>query len=188
MITKTLKNLLLLIVAFAILTFVSCAEDDDGPDGEISGTLIGTWTGGSATVNSFLVNGEDISSFIEDFIQLLIDSGLSQEEANVFAEEFENGFAEGFTEIFEGTFTFNEDGTYSVTDSEGSDSGTWELANDDQTVVIDRGTEDEIELEIVSLTESRFEGLIVEFIEDGDLDGDGIDDTIALSVSIVFTR
>lgn len=187
MIINTLRNLLLLLIAVATLTFISCSEDDDGPDGEVSGTLVGTWTNGSATVNSFLINGEDISVFIDDFIQLLVDAGSLEEDALALADLFEDGLEEEFTEPYEGSITFNEDGTYSSSDSEGSDSGTWELSNNNQTIIFDKGTEDELEVEIVSLTDSRFEG-IIEIAETDDLDEDGTADTFLISMTVVFTR
>ena len=184
---KTLKNLLLLAVAISTLTFVACSEDDDeGPEGT-AGDLIGTWTGGSATLNSFTINGEDISDFFAELIQALIESGFSEAEAEAFAMEFEDALSSGFTEPFEGSITFNEDGTYTSTDAEGSDSGTWELTNNDQAILFDKGSVDELEVAIVSLTDTRFEGL-VEFSETEDIDEDGTADTIAVSVTIVFTR
>ena len=184
--TKTLRNLLLLVIALATLTLVACSEDDDGPAG-ITGDLIGTWTGGSATINSFTINGEDLSTFLDAFIQLLIDAGASQADADAFADEFEDELSAGFTEFFEGSITFDENGTYTSTDSEGSDSGTWELTNNDQTILFDKGTEDELEVEIVSLTDTRFEGLI-QISETEDIDEDGTADILAASISLVFTR
>ncbi len=188
MIIKTLKNLLLLVVAVATLTLVACSEDDDDGPAGVTGDLIGTWTGGSATVNSFTINGEDISTFIDAFVQLLIEAGASQAEADAFAAEFEDELSAGFTEFFEGSITFNEDGTYNSTDAGVTDDGTWELANNDQTIVFDKGTVDELEVQIVSLTDSRFEGLVQEN-ETEDLDDDGTaDDVLAVSITLVFTR
>ena len=186
--TNYVRNLLLLLVAFTTLTFVACSEDDDGPDGEISGTIVGTWTGASATVNSFTINGEDISVFLDEFKQFLIDfGGSTQAEADAAIAELEALLQEGYTEVFDGTMTFNEDGTYEFTDSTGPESGTWELSNDGRTLTFDPGTEDELAMSIVSLTDDRLEGAIL-FEESDDADLDGTDDTLSVSISIVFTR
>lgn len=184
---KYLKNLLLLGVIATALTLVSCGDDDGDSGGNITGSLVGTWTGGTATVNSFTINGEDVSVFLEQYRDLLIESEeFTEEEADAFLEFFEEILIGGFTETFEGTITFNEDGTYESTDSEfGTETGTWELSG--STLTIDGGTEDELDVEVVSLTDSRFEGTIKEDVSE-DLDGDGTSDDLSIDVTIVFTR
>jgi len=181
-----IKDLLLLALFSSMLVLFSCSEDEPS-GGEISGTLVGTWTDGTATINSFTINGEEISNFLETLKQLLIGFGTSEEQAEVFISELEGELKEEFTETFEGSIEFKDDGTYVATDSEGADIGTWELIDDNQSILFDKGTDDELTVRIVSLTESRLEGLIEE-VETEDIDDDGDSDTISVSVTIVLTR
>ena len=181
-----IKNFLLLTLFTSMLVLFSCSEDEPS-GGEISGTLVGTWTDGTATINSFTINGEEISNFLETLKQLLIGFGTPEAEADVFISELESELEEEFTETFEGTIEFKDDGTYVATDSEGTDTGTWELIDGNQSILFDKGTDDELTMRIVSLTDSRFEGLIEE-VESGDIDDDGDSDTISVSVTIVLTR
>ncbi len=188
MFIKQIKNYLLLFVGISMLALMtSCSEDEDEIPGDVSGSIVGTWTGGTATLNSFTVNGEDFSVYIEALIQELIDAGFPVEDAEAFFDDFEEAFVQGATETFDGTLTFNADGTYESTDSEGTDTGTWELIKNDESILIDKGTDEELEIQIISLSDSRFEGLI-EDEEVDDFDDDGVDDTFAISVSITLTR
>ncbi|GEM_PF-1992695 len=186
MILNRLFKLFSLCAVALMLLFTGCGDDDSAPDG-VAGTIVGTWTGASATFDSFLIDGQDVSALIEELRQVLIDLGGSEAEADEFAQEFEDSLTEALTESFEGTFTFKADGTYEVSDDQGTDSGTWEVTNNDQALLFDRGTTDELEIEIVSYSDTRFEGL-VDIEEQDDIDDDGSANTIAATLRIVFTR
>ncbi|MEA1898182.1 MAG: lipocalin family protein, partial [Bacteroidota bacterium] len=51
-----------------------------------------------------------------------------------------------------GTLSFDDDGTYSMTAMQQTDTGTWELSSDEKTLIMDKGTADESETTLVSLT------------------------------------
>lgn len=54
-----------------------------------------------------------------------------------------------------GTITFNKDGTYTMTIMQQTEDGTWELSVDETTLIMDKGTGDEDEATLASLTLSR---------------------------------
>lgn len=54
-----------------------------------------------------------------------------------------------------GTLSFDDDGTYSMTAMQQTDTGTWDLSADEKTLIMDKGTVDESETTLVSLTLSK---------------------------------
>ncbi len=54
-----------------------------------------------------------------------------------------------------GTLSFDDDGTYSMTAMQQTDTGTWDLSSDEKTLIMDKGTVDESETTLVSLTLSK---------------------------------
>ena len=188
---NTIKNLLLLFV-FAALMLTSCSGDDGGDvvmdDEEMgaAGTLEGVWTSGTATINSITIDGQDLDDWLEDLRQELIEGGLSEEDINDILMQNTDAFTEGYEDL-DGTLTFNSDGTYEINDSEGSDTGTWELTNEDQTLILDQSTADELAMDIVSLTASRFEGLVEEELGLSN-DEEGSNSIVAISATFVFER
>ncbi len=175
--TKLIKSLLLLAVAISALTLVSCSEDDDdGPSG-VSGTLVGSWESASVTIDEITVNGQDLVAYLQGigFPQELIDF-------------FEAGLAEGTEESFAIDLEFRADGTYTATDETGSENGTWELTNGDTVILFDKGTENEFEMTIVSLTDTRFEGSVMDVDNSEDIDEDGTNDELSISLTLVLTK
>lgn len=190
---KVTQQFLSLLMAFVFaFSITSCSDDDEDDNGgtpaDVAGTLEGTWTSGTVTVNSITINGEDFTSYFSEQFQPLVDAGfLTQAEADALAAEFEGELTTSYQEDIEGSITFNPNGTYQTIDDDGTLSGTWSLTNNDQTLLIDEGTEDELSLQIVSLTNSRLEATYSE-IETEDVDGDGMGETLNVSITYVFTR
>lgn len=183
--TKTIiKNFLLVLTAILSLTIISCSKDDDPGAGIDPDALVGTWTTGSVSVQSITIDGEPFSDFLDAFRELLIGFGATQAEADEAIAELEAELEEGSTEGFPSAITFNSNGTYEVTvEGEGSDTGTWEFTKNETAILIDKGTDDETEIQIVSLTESRFEGTITMTEEDEELGSE-----ISIILSIVFNK
>lgn len=172
------NKLLLLLVAVSLITFTSCSDDDEPGGGtDVSGTLIGSWNSGSVEINEITINGESLSSFYAGL-------GLPQE----FIDQIEDALAAGASESFAIDLQFNADGTYSATDEEGTETGNWELTNNDTKILFDKGTADEFELDIVELTATRFEGEISEVDNSEDIDEDGTNDEIVINVSLILNK
>jgi len=156
---------------------------------DVAGSLEGTWTISSASLESIAINGEDFTIFFQDLFQDLLDLGfVTQAEVDESINLFESEIEGDFTDEFEGMLTFNANGTYTIADSEGMDTGMWNLKNGDKTLVIDEGTEFEVEIDIVSLTNSRFEGSITESDNSEDIDEDGTDDELEIVLNLIFTK
>ncbi|WP_425392081.1 lipocalin family protein [Ekhidna sp.] len=172
----TIKSLFLSLLAATLLVFTSCS-DDDGVSGDTSAQIIGKWTSGSVVIDDISVNGEDLASYFQGL-------GLPQE----FIDQFQASLAEGFEDGFLIDIEFKADGTYTSTDEDGTDSGTWELTNNETKLLLDKNTEDEIEVDIVSLTDSRFVGTFSEVDNSEDLDDDGVNDELSISVTITLNK
>jgi len=174
---KIIKNYLLLLTIISVALF-SCSDDnDEGPVG-VSGSLIGEWSASSAQVDELTINGQDFSTFLSGL-------GLPTEFVELFEEEFAG---DDLIDEFVFDITFNEGGTYLLEDTDGSETGTWELISNNSKILLDKGTEDEFEMDIVELTDVRLETSISEVDNSEDIDEDGTNDEISLSISLIFTR
>ena len=153
------QGTLLLLVSIFVLT--SCEKDEDNKKDD----LIGKWNITSVE-SEITINGVNIIDYLMD------ELGLSQSEAEEFAEMF----------MFDvtGTIEFNSDGTYETIIDGESESGTWELI--DNTLILDKGTESEMEFEIISISSSK---LVIEFVETDnseDINEDGTNDTFIIKM------
>ncbi|MFK7953512.1 MAG: DUF4923 family protein [Ekhidna sp.] len=182
------KNILnqigLLLVAVSVLTFTSCSEDDEptaGGEGNVSTTILGTWTTGSFTVSELSINGGSIADFFAGL-------GLEGELLDQLVAGLESGFEEDLAGSGNVAFTFNADGTYSVTDSEGTESGTWELNSSETMITFDEGDESEFTMDVVSITATKFVGAFTETDSSEDLDEDGSNDTIKITAQLILER
>jgi hypothetical protein len=153
------QGTLLLLVSVFILT--SCEKDEESKEDQ----LIGKWN--ITSVETVItINGKDI---IDYFME---DLGLSQSEAEEFAE--------WFTFDITGTIEIKSDGTYETVFDGETDSGTWELV--DNTLTLDKGTNDEVEVEIISITSSKLVFEMVESDNSEDFDEDGTNDTLVMKM------
>lgn len=177
MIRTILKTILLAFIAMSATLLISCSDDEEAPAGDLSGNLIGSWTSTSVLIDEITVNGVDL---VEYFTSL----GLPPE----FITLFEEGFAQGLEEDFDVEISFMEDGTYTTTDVDGTDSGVWELNANSTVLTLDKGTADEFEIEIVSLTDEQFVGKVSEVDESEDLDDDGTNDTLRISITLTLAK
>jgi hypothetical protein len=153
------QGTLLLLVSVFILT--SCEKDEESKEDQ----LIGKWN--ITSVETVItINGKDI---IDYFME---DLGLSQSEAEEFAE--------WFTFDITGTIEIKSDGTYETVFDGETDSGTWELV--DNTLTLDKGTNDEVEVEIISITSSKLVFEMVESDNSEDFDEDGTNDNLVMKM------
>ncbi|SNT27166.1 hypothetical protein SAMN05421640_3083 [Ekhidna lutea] len=176
MIKTTAKTLLQSLLLVILSVFIACSEDE-GITAGVSGKLIGSWNSGSVAVTDITINGDDLATY---YTNLGISPDLIEQIETALESEIEQGF--------QIDIEFKSDGTYTSTDSEGTDSGTWELTSNDTKVLFDKGTEDELEVNIVSLTESMFVGSFTQVDDSEDIDEDGINDELSISISITLNK
>ncbi len=161
---RKFKGLFLPLAALIMLS--SCGKDDEG--GTSSG-LVGTWKFSSLDVIEVSVDGKDI-------IEYFTDLGLSEAEAQEFADSFSTS-AEENSDIANVTVEFKSDGTYkSSQPGEADDTGTWTLSEDGKTLTIDDQT-----YTVSSLTSSQLVARIDEESEE-----DGL--TIKIVIEFSFTK
>jgi hypothetical protein len=153
-----LPLLVLLLFSFAI---VSCGSDDDD---EAPVSIIGTWEAVSSDVEiAASINGIPLQ---QELIELFLgSSGFDLE----ILDEDDNS-----------TIEFKSNGTYVVTDDDGTETGTYTVSNDNKIVILtftdddddDDDSPDETQFNIVSLTATNMtvQSLVEDsFEEDGDL-------------------
>jgi hypothetical protein len=163
------SNFLANILACLFIIFaLSCKKDNDS-----SSLLVGTWN----TTNSVLEVTIDGIDYVEYLVNEL---GYTQEDAEAILTLYQNG---GPSQII-----FRENGTYiaSFVDDD-PESGTWRLSEDEKTLTIIPEDDDELIIEIVSLTESSLE-VIITNQEMGDVNEDGDDELIIYTQTMNFSR
>lgn len=96
--------------------FTSCKDDDGENNPQTNSLLVGVWQYESADVE-ITINGKDIIDYLVEAFE------LTEEEAAELAADFEEEIDD-----FDGIrWTFTNDGKYTLTSSEGNESGTWTL-------------------------------------------------------------
>jgi len=160
------------LLAFVILFTASCEKDEEVKPSDVTGE----WTVSSVSIE---LNVGDKS-----FIDYLVDAlGVSDTEAQLFESLFEDALEEGFT----GTIEFKSDNTYVSTFEGSTETGTWELISGGEQMILDKGTADEITLDILSLSDNMMKvGLSEEETED--LDSDGTAETISINVELTLEK
>ena len=156
----------------SIAFFVSsCKKDKETKDADI----VGNWTISSATVSA-TIDGKSLS-------QYFLDLGTSSTEADQFAQAFNDAVQQSFT----GTVNIKSDHTYTINSGGSSDGGTWALNSSGDKLTLDAGTADEATFDILSVDKNS---LHIKFSQDqmDDLNGDGTDETIAVSVDMNLTK
>ena len=167
------KLLMLVVLPLSVLITTSCGDDDDDDVGG-ENDLIGTWTTTGATLE-FTIDGQDLVQFFADIL------GLSDTEAQEFADLFQQGFSEGF----EGTFTFNSDGTYTANFDGVAQSGEWTLSGD--TLTLSPVGDDPVSLTIITLNSSSLVVQLTE-TESADFDDDGTNEELSIVVELTFSK
>lgn len=176
MITRKLKTLLggKLI---ALYIFLASCSSDDGPLPDVSGTLMGSWNAVSITISELRVNELDLFDYFKSI-------GYPDDIANDFKEAIENGF----TESFDAKFNFLEEGVYEAVYEDSSLEGTWAITDENKNIIFDQGTEQEYTMEIIELSDSKFEAAVQEVDATEDYDGDGENDELTVSILLTLDR
>ena len=166
------KVKIFILLGIIPLFLVNCEKDDDVK----SSDLIGLWTVTDASIE---MNVGDKS-----LIDYLIDAlGITEMEAQLFESIFEEALSEGFT----GTIEFKSDNTYESTFEGDTDTGTWELSSDGKQLTLDKGTADELTLDIISLSNNMLKiGFSEEEVDD--LDSDGTNETISINIELTLEK
>lgn len=164
------RNTLLILMGLVVLTITSCEKDSDGDTK--ANEIIGVWTISSSTFEG-TINGVDIVQYFMDAF------GVSQAVAESFTADF-------YEEIT-GTANFKADGTYTMTTNGSTDNGSYKLSADGKKLTLDEGTVDELIIDVATLTSSKMEFSFTE-TEVSDMDEDGTDDTLIMTISLVLTK
>jgi hypothetical protein len=169
-----LKNLNLRIFSLVLITgliLTSCKKDETPAD-----NIVGTWTAGTPSL-TVMVGTKTLAQYFMD------ELGLSATEAQVYVNQFNQMFVGSFS----GTLTIKADGTYTANMGGSADSGTWSLSADGKKLTIDSASDVPSILDVAELTSSKLHLKITESSTE-DLNGDGINETMTVSIDLTFTK
>jgi hypothetical protein len=164
-----LRNFIPVIITGLILS--SCSKDSTPAD-----DLVGTWTSQSATFTA-TINGKTMTQYFID------ELGLTAAEAQQYTALFNAQMQQSFS----GTIQLKSDHTYTATMGGETDTGTWSLSSDGKKLTIDSSTDVPMIADVVELTSSTLHLQGTE-TETDDLNDDGTDETIIVTVDLTFTK
>ncbi len=166
---KNLKNLLLLPILGSVLFLAGCDKQSDPTPRDL---VVGSWTVSKITA-TITVGGQSLVAYFKSL-------GLSDADAQQYADEFEDSFQETAS----GKIEFKADGTYKSSDSAGGDvsTGKWELSSDGKILTTDKGTADETVLNVSTLTANKMN--LNATIEDEDVGAD----TFTIKLDMELTK
>lgn len=157
-----------MLMATSLFIVTSCGDDEPELDATTL-NLIGVWE-------------------TEDEVQLSIGvTGLTPEELIEF-EEAINFYISLFAQGFFGTVEFKADKTYTSTFGDDTQTGTWEVTNEEKTLLMtESGGMEASELDIISISSTA---LVVGFeeTESIDINSDGTDDEFTFEVEITLNK
>mgnify|MGYP001144595821 CR=1 FL=1 len=161
---------------FLVLVIISasCTDDEDPNRRDM---LIGTWEiqSGELVDYSVQVSGVILNrSQIQNSALLLAGLGVDVGELDQDLEDAANVVFPAGT-----TVSFAENNDYTFTSSDGTDSGTWSLSDDEETIILDVANElglNQLNLAIESLTNQQISLLFSVSRADVDLQALGVDE------------
>jgi hypothetical protein len=167
---KPLFQKSIFLVLLIGLTLSSCKKDTK------SDPIIGTWTAGTTTFTA-MVGDKTLNQYFIDIM------GLTQEEADSYTALYSAIVTASFT----GTITIKSNNTYTDNLGGSTDSGTWSLNSDQSVLTITSSTDGPTTLEVVELTSSKLRLHTTEITQE-DLNSDGTDENITVTIDITFTK
>ncbi len=163
-----MRNILWILMVATVL-ISGCNNDDDVNQAEQD--LLGTWTSKEISAE-MSIDGKSIIQWFAD------ESGLPESEIEKIIQDLLDENASGLS----GTLEFKPDNTYSA-DFFGSpkETGTWQLANNSETLILTSSDNSSTEMDVVSLSATM---LILGFeeMDSNDLNGDGTDENLLLKI------
>lgn len=172
---KLLSHLkLLLFIGAFIIVFTGCKDEENGGSPEVN-NLLGTWTVDNVDISA-MVGGQSLTDW---FINV---GGLSAENAAIAYAIFETFL---LAEV-SGSITFKDDNTYVSSFGGSPDDGTWSLSSDGKTLTLDAGTVDEVQINVISLTNSTAHMVFAQQILE-DLDDDPLTPDVPIDVEADMT-
>jgi hypothetical protein len=167
---KPLFQKSIFVVVLTALIFSSCKKDTK------SDPIIGTWTAGTTTFAA-TVGDMTLTQYYVDVM------GLTQEEADSYTALYELFLTAAFT----GTITIKSNNTYTDNLGGTTDSGTWSLNSDETELTIVSSTDGPTVLEVLELTSSKLRLHTSEVVPQ-DLNSDGTDELVNVSIEVTFTK
>lgn len=131
------------LMAVLFLFVAACSNDDDS-GAATSELLIGTWTTSAVDIDA-TVGSQTLVDYLVDEVGLTPAEAASQQAL----------FLDSLEPEVSGSLTFNAYNTYTSSFGGGSDSGTWSLSGDGETLTLFEGTDD-IVVDVQSISPTNF--------------------------------
>jgi hypothetical protein len=175
---KALVTVGLLCTIAVTCFFSSCNDDDESTPSDL---LIGEWIFSTATM--------ELSIDDKTLVQYLMDEGgLTESEAEIYDDLLFGMIEDEFVPESTVVITIKSNDTYLITDPSSEDNeGTRELSADGKTLTLDKGTEDEMMFEVVSLSESKLVINSIQELED-DFDEDTVNETMVINIEMTLNK
>lgn len=173
---KLLSNFkILLLIGMLSFVYSGCSDDNNGGNPSPADNLIGTWTVDNVNITAMVGNQSLTDFFINE-------GGLTEEQAALAYTLFETFLKAEVT----GSITFKDDNTYVSSFGGSPDDGTWNLSSDGKTLTLDAGTVDEVDIEVVTLTNSTANMIFAQTVLQ-DLDDDPMTPDVPVDVEADMT-
>lgn len=165
----------MLLLSLIIVTISSCEKDSNE---EAALDLIGTWTIDNQVVDLMVGNESALSLLILAF-------QITEAEAQAMIDEFLDEYLD---DIEGGKINFMANHNYLFSLEGDSDDGTWSLSSDKKNLLLDDGTIDETNFEVLTLTANSLVLKLPEENEFLDIDDDGVDEELRLLVELRLSK
>ena len=171
MITKHLNLRNFILVLITGLVFSGCSKDKKTTD-----NLIGTWTFGTASINT-MVGTRTLAQYFTDVMS------LSPADAQTYSAVVNQSIQQSFT----GTIQIKSDNTYSATLGGQNETGTWSLNSAGTQLTVNSSSSGTSVFDIVQLTSSVLKIKSTDLISE-DLNSDGTPESITVTADLTFNR
>ena len=159
----------------ALVSFTSCSNDDESFNDD---DIIGIWSVTGVSPD-FSVGSMSLVDY------LVAEAELSELEAQALESIFSQGFGDGF----DGTVEMKADNTYVAEfGDDPAENGTWELVEGGTVLkLLEAGEDEATELNIISINSTN---MVLEFdeSESEDLNDDGIDEEITITIEMTLEK
>lgn len=167
-----------IMIVLLVLFVAACGSDDDDNDNlSTADKLVGTWTTSSINIDAS-VGDQSLTDYLVDEV------GLSAEDA---AAQY-GLFVAALQSEVTGSITLNADNTYETDFGNGTDSGTWSLSTDEETLTLTDGS-DATEVTVNSVSGSTWNASIGDVITmDLDDDPGTPDEEVTVVANLTLTK
>ncbi len=167
------------ILIIGVLTFFITGCEKDDPVKVTEEFIIGSWEVANIEADG-TIDGKSMLEYYMD------ESGLSEAQAEFLI----NYTIASFSGMYDGVYEFKSDYTYIHTfndASDGEESGTWVLGSDGEIIILNEGTEYEMNFTVKSKGSNTLD-VEYKLTDSYDVNEDGDDEELSLVIDLSLTK